>query len=92
MEKFKLNPAFNVPLAVEIFRETWKGYPPCGRCGHHVAAHEGDGYLEDEEPSPYKDRPQGWCLVNAHESAEGPECECEGYIDPREQSEDLTSS
>lgn len=42
------------------------GKPPCARCGHPAAAHDPDDLS---------------CMVNAHDGAEGPECECEGYVE-----------
>ncbi len=60
--------------------------PRCGRCGHHAAAHDGDGHAEDEKPRFDGERQYGWCLVNAHDDATGPECECDGYVAPPVQS------
>ena len=46
--------------------EWYDGLPRCIRCGHPAEAHDADDLS---------------CLVNAHDGAEGPECECEGYDD-----------
>lgn len=44
------------------------GFDRCARCHHPCDAHEPES--------------NGACAVNAHESATGPECECEAYINP----------
>jgi hypothetical protein len=51
--------------------DPWEGLPRCVRCGHLAAAHDPD--------------PPHTCMVNAHDGAEGPECECEGYDDGSEE-------